>query len=222
MTAMTITEVRRRALQAVIDQRFGGVQSRFGIAVGRQSDYISRLLAGKKQLGERLARDIERALGLELGYLDREPVQIKPDLLTDFVLRRRGVPILSWGSLAEKIAQQEKIIDMASTAATDAAQFAPRPAGIGDTVFALPVQGSAMEPEFREKWLVYVDPAVTPKHGDYVVVLLEGQATPVLRQLQVEGDLNFLRITNSAFPDPMVALGRGQIIGRVVFQARTY
>lgn len=70
---MNIHGTRRRALQALIDRRFGGVQSRFGMAIGRQSDYVSRLVHGHKLLGERLAREIEVILGLDVGELDRDP-----------------------------------------------------------------------------------------------------------------------------------------------------
>jgi hypothetical protein len=52
----TVKDWRRARLRELIDTHYGGVQSRFGSAVDRQSDYVSRLVTGKKDLGERVNR----------------------------------------------------------------------------------------------------------------------------------------------------------------------
>lgn len=215
MPAMTKFETRRRALQHVVNTRFGRVGARFGSAIGRQSDYVSRLLNGKKNLGDRLAEEIEKTLGLEPGELSREP-----DLTASVkVLPVRGraagnlVPILGWEQLVDT--DHRKLMAAAE-------QFTPRPGGVPDHAYALTVRGPAMEPEFRDGWLVIVDSESPVKHGDFVIALAEGRRVPLLRQLVIEGDATYLRAINPTYPEPMIPLGKGRIYGRVSHQTKTY
>lgn len=214
---MKIADVRRQALVALIDRRFGGVQARFGTAVGRQADYVSRLVNGKKALGERLARDIETQLGLELGTLDRLPEgddSVSP--ATGHALAGINVPVIDWALLGPWLTKRT----MDSRAIVD---FAPRPAGLPSRTFALHVRGQAMEPEFRDGWLIFVDDETPVKHGDFVVAVPEGRETPILRQLSIDGDTAYLRAVNRQHPDRLLPLGKkGKIIGRVVYQAKPY
>jgi hypothetical protein len=55
---MDIEQIRRARLRSLIDDRFGGTIAAFACEVGRQGDYFSRVLSGKKGFGEALARDI--------------------------------------------------------------------------------------------------------------------------------------------------------------------
>lgn len=205
-------------MQAIIERRFGGVQARFGTAIGRQSDYVSRLLTGKKALGERLARDIERILGLEPGELDHEPLPLDRLDPTPVPLQLRGaaVPVYAW----ENVVHLDHGTTMNSAVAP--LEYAPRPAGVSEHAYALVVRGPAMEPEFRDGWRVYVEPGAPVKHGDFVVALPEGRKIPVLRQLSIEGDTTYLRCLNPQYPEPMIPLGAGRIIGRVVYQGQAY
>lgn len=218
---MTITDVRRRNLQALVTSRFGGVQSRFGLAIGRQSDYVSRLVTGKKALGDRLAREIEATLNLERGELDR------PSIVDDGVqpavnsyLLGRTVPIITWENLVQFDHDQTR--SMAAKIAAAATDYAPRPSGASESTYALIVRGPAMEPEFRDGWLIYVDETPAVKHGDFVVARPGGHVMPILRQLVVDGDATLLRAVNPSYPDGLTPLGDGKILGKVVYQARAY
>jgi hypothetical protein len=214
---MTTADTRRRALRALIATRFGGVQSRFGSAVGRQSDYVSRLVTGKKHLGERLARDIERILGLDPGHLDREPIELDPVPEVGKSLHfGMSIPLVSWADLVRPDHTAIKKMGSASV------QYLPRPDGVSDSTYALVVRGSAMEPEFRDGWLIYVDPQAPARHNDFVIARLRNHLQPVLRQLMLEGDITYLRALNPQHPGSLVELGGGEILGRVVYQARKY
>jgi SOS-response transcriptional repressor LexA len=214
---MDIASNRRRALQALVERRFGGVQAKFGTAIGRQADYVSRLLSGKKALGEGLAREIEDILRLERGELDREPTSEAGNESGKIrQLGGRTVPILAWENFADISAGP------LMNAARLAVAYVPQPSGVSDHAYALPVRGGAMEPEFRDGWLIYVDDAIPCKHGDYVVARPAGMTLPLLRQLVIEGDSTYLRATNPAYPDTMLPLGDGTIVGRVVYQAKAY
>lgn len=71
---MDIKAVRRARLRRLIQDRFSGVNAKLAEKIERQPDYVSRLLTDKprhrRDLGEKLARDIERKVGLPLGWLD--------------------------------------------------------------------------------------------------------------------------------------------------------
>jgi hypothetical protein len=223
--AMNTTQTRQRALRALIERRFGGVQARFGIAIGRQADYVSRLLSGKKALGERLAREIEATLGLERGELDREPEELGESTIPAPRFAGRLVPIIPFSKMVRLDhgkKEEEQVGSMYPALAQEASDFAPRPAGISETCVAHIVTGPAMEPEFRDGWIIYVDSEFAARHGDYVVVWPAGRDTPVLRQLVDEGGARYLRCLNPGYPEPMVALGDGKIAGRVVYQGKAY
>ena len=224
---MTIAQTRQRALRALIERRFGGVQARFGIAIGRQADYVSRLLSGKKALGEKLAREIEQTLGLSPGELDREPPELESaGPIAAPLASGRRVPILAWESLVQSDHNNKEPMLPALPAAerpvAAIVDYAPRPANVPDNGYALIVRGPAMEPEFRDGWLVFVDDAAQAKHGDFVIARPEGRETPILRQLVIEGDAKYLRCLNASYPEPMLSLGAGKILGRVVYQGKAY
>lgn len=219
---MTITDVRRGNLQRLVNERFGGVQSRFGLAIGRQSDYVSRLVTGKKALGDRLAREIEQTLSLDRGELDRQPIdgrELQP--VESSYLLGRAVPIIRWEDLV-RFDHIPNEIGMDAKIAAAAIDYVPRPSMASTRTYALQVRGPAMEPEFRDGWLVYVDEIPPVEHGDYVVARPEGQIMPILRQLVHDGDKRFLRALNPAYPEGLVPLGDGKILGKVIYQARAY
>ncbi|NBF13058.1 S24 family peptidase [Pseudomonas sp. Fl4BN1] len=71
---MDIREIRKRRLQQLILLRFGGVMARLAEKINRQSSYVARVLSDNSEhsrnIGEKLAREIEVACELEPGYLD--------------------------------------------------------------------------------------------------------------------------------------------------------
>lgn len=69
---MDVKETRRKRLRELIDSRYGGKQAAFAADIERQPDYVSRCLKGTKNIGEDLARIIEKRVRLPLGWLDRD------------------------------------------------------------------------------------------------------------------------------------------------------
>ncbi len=70
---MNIQDIRRQNLRAVIEAEFGGVPARLARALGCQPTSISRLTssaASKRNMGEKMARDIERVSGRPDGWMD--------------------------------------------------------------------------------------------------------------------------------------------------------
>lgn len=72
---MDIYETRRSNLRSLVSSRFNGRIAGLAEAVGKAPSYMSRCLTGKpehrKRIGEQMARDIEKALSLDLLWLDK-------------------------------------------------------------------------------------------------------------------------------------------------------
>jgi phage repressor protein C with HTH and peptisase S24 domain len=83
---------RREALKRLIDERFEGKQSDFARAIGRSASSVWQWLNGHRNVGEKVAREIERKLRLPRGYLDDDPYQFEKDLF-DFLSQVKGQPI---------------------------------------------------------------------------------------------------------------------------------
>lgn len=69
----TISEIRRTNLRAVIDSDFAGVPARLAKALGCQQTSITRLYSqaeSSRNMGDSLARRIEKAAGKPAGWMD--------------------------------------------------------------------------------------------------------------------------------------------------------
>ncbi len=68
MDEIYTTRVER--LRGIIRDEFGGKQASIAAQLGRQPDYISRLLSGRTKLAENLAREFEELLKKPPFWLD--------------------------------------------------------------------------------------------------------------------------------------------------------
>lgn len=72
---MDIKDIRRFRLRKLVLTRFSGKQSAFADAIGRSASYVARLFsenpAHSRNIGEALARDIERLCEVPVGFLDQ-------------------------------------------------------------------------------------------------------------------------------------------------------
>ena len=70
---MNTPDIRRAVLRTLIDRDFGGVARRLALHLGKPDGQINDMLADppRKSFGERIARAIEDAYPLPLGYLDQ-------------------------------------------------------------------------------------------------------------------------------------------------------
>lgn len=63
---------RREALKRLIDERFEGKQAEFARAINRSPSLVWQCLSGHRNIGEKLAREIESKLRLKQGWLDSD------------------------------------------------------------------------------------------------------------------------------------------------------
>lgn len=79
---------RRDRLREVVDSRFGGVNKRFAEAIDLAQPQVSGIISGSRNIGERLARRLERLLDLPPGHLDGVRVIADLDQSSRQALRR--------------------------------------------------------------------------------------------------------------------------------------
>jgi SOS-response transcriptional repressor LexA len=145
----------------------------------------------------------------ETGYL---PVNVEPASMG----KLRTVPVISWVTAG----RWHEVSD-------------PYEAGIaedwvesdvkGSNVFALRVKGDSMEPEFVEGDIIVVNPHVSPKPGDFVIVKNEDNDEAIFKQLKKYGDTYILHPLNPKYPDiELTARHKYRIVGKVVEKKKRY
>lgn len=185
--------VRRANLRTLIDSQFGGRQVDFANAIGRQPDYISRCLSGVKNLGEKLARDIEFKLGLEPHWLDRE----------------RGGAELEPGPELPRFFKKLPVVGTAQLGVDGYWTETGYPVGIGEgyvefvsrdpNAYVLRVRGNSMAPAIKGGNLVVVEPNAEPIPGEYAVVCTRDGRCAVKEYLyRRDGEWHF-RSVNDAY-----------------------
>jgi hypothetical protein len=91
-------DIRHARLQQLIDARFDGVQSAAAAAMGLSVTYMNDLVRERTPIGDRSAKRIERALGLEPGWLDRPRGSSKAVETLEVVVNGKVVLELPLGS----------------------------------------------------------------------------------------------------------------------------
>jgi len=93
-----IGETRKQNLRRLIDERYEGVVQRLAKECNIQHSQLWRVLkdaqvAGQpRYVGEKLARRIERAVGLHNGWMDQDPDRQSSDHITALAERIAGLP----------------------------------------------------------------------------------------------------------------------------------
>lgn len=71
----TVKDVRRANCRYIIDTRYQGVVSRLAKDCGMHSAQLARIFSPaetRREIGDGLARRIEKAIGLETGWMDQQ------------------------------------------------------------------------------------------------------------------------------------------------------
>ena len=158
--------------------------------------YISQLLNGHRNLGEKAARTLEAKFGWPSLTMDlaENDWEIDPETQAHAAMLRatekwrrnptptrhpvvrhvpsnsiREVPVIS---SVQAGLWREAVDAYAPGAGQD---YIVVQAELGDHAFALKVRGDSMEPEFKEGDTIIIDPDVKPSPGDYVVARNDDQ-----------------------------------------------
>lgn len=74
-----------------------------------------------------------------------------------------------------------------------------------------------MQPKYNEGDIIFVDPDAQSRHGSRVVVRLEQDKEATFKELVIEGERQYLRALNPAWPEPVIRIeGEATICGVVI------
>lgn len=153
-----------------------------------------------KGIGDQIAREIERALGLYNGYLDM------PFGLGEFnnatLLSHTGRKLPVIGSIAAGAWCESH----GSFDPRDAEEWIDAPGPVGPRAFILRVEGISMEPKFVEGDKIVVDPSLEALPGHFVAAKRTSDQSATLKQLKQEGGEQFLFAVNPDWPERIIRL----------------
>ena len=166
-------------------------------------------------IGDDLAARLEKAMGKPDGWMDEFHAEelSGPGNAGPGPAAHSLRPLISWvqaGAWTE-IAR--------SFSPEDPEACLPCPVRCSAATFVLRVRGESMEPRFRDGDLIFVDPAVSPDHGRFVVVRGENSNEATFKQLIVEGERKYLKALNPDWPERIIESDSSVVIcGVVVFK----
>lgn len=171
---MEIHAIRLKVLRRQVDT-FPSIAA-FARHYGVDGTYISQLLNGHRNLGEKAARNLERKLDWPPMSMDQavdldESLALETRFSTSLTRQAfsqslrdlRDVPLISF----VQAGLWREAVDSHAPGAGDEYLLTETP--LGPHAFALTVRGESMQPEFREGDTIIVDPDVKPMPGDFVV-----------------------------------------------------
>jgi hypothetical protein len=215
----------------------------FARDLDRANSQVGQWIHGNRQIGEKLAREIERHFGLPEGSLDREGLPSTPVIvgtagrkigaidsrqtvavanLTGDMQRfaavrgTRSVPLVPMRAVRDVV--KNNVAEMHSIG------FPYRPVSdeCSDLSFAVEWSGDANLPDIRDGDELIIDPKAAPSVGDYVLIdAPEEWPEPRVRRLTADGGRRFAVPGNAAWGEtPVRIAGEVEILGVVVYTSR--
>jgi len=125
------------------------------------------------------------------------------------------VPLISWvqaGNFCEAV-------DLFEVGTAE--NWYPCPVNHSKETYILRVQGTSMEPEYRDGDLIFVDPHVQPNHNSDIVLRLVDSNTATFKRLQIVGNEHYVSPINKEWPESVIRITElAQICGVVIFSGR--
>ncbi|MEB5475953.1 LexA family protein [Acinetobacter pollinis] len=217
---MDIIALRRRNLRAVIDTAINSGKSKSDAAFCEHFDlnpsHISQLVKGHGSFGERAARNLEKKIGLEVGFLDKEntPSTEIEKLDNNIVpVTSKLLPVLSW-------VQAGTMTSVETVNRSEISDWLP-PLSIDDPeeCFYLRVVGISNFPTYMEGDYILINPTLCASElisGDLIVVRHNTDAT--FKKLVIESDgRKYLQALNPNFQPNIIEFEEGaELVGLVI------
>lgn len=210
--AERLREVLRTELEKIPDDIEGGKQRALAEKIELSQGYVSDILAGKKD-GLRSLFDILDHLCIDIETVFSRNVGMPPANSHSSPREYGPIPLIDW-----------KTINSNTLPIKGDVVYARVP--VSEETFALTVTDDSMSPRYlpenKEKGKpadkIIVDPAVSVKSGDHVVIRVRGEY--LLREVYFEDDGSYhIVTTNDEWPNYHVPASKSvkiEVIGRVV------
>lgn len=213
-------EIRKANLEALYEERqkaSGMTKAQFAELIDTSPAAFSQLLGPNpnRNIGDKLARKIENALGLSFGWLD---VLHASESKTNVAFRelnetRGSYPVISWVSAGQWMEAVEPYHRRSIDRWYDTTVVC------SEDSFWLDVRGDSMTSpvglSIPEGAAILVDPEVEPRNGKLVVAKLDGDNEATFKKLVIDAGRRFLKPLNPQYPMQEVN-GNCRIIGVVV------
>lgn len=219
---MNIYAIRRKNLQRLINDYAHGNAAEFSRLVNRERSQIGQYLSSTyndgRSIGERVARQIEKSLKINIGYLDNnlaDNANVVPATISE-----RHIPLLDY-------VQAGDFVDSDQNFTMEDVEYLLTDLNLSERAFALQIKGDSMLPEFKEGDRIIVDCEISPKPGDFVVAKNNEQKATFkkyrLLQIDSSGQEVFeLPPLNEDFPSMRSDEHHIQIIGTMVEHRKYY
>jgi SOS-response transcriptional repressor LexA len=179
--------------------------------VGVVGVYVSRIVQGRQVPSDEVIYKLASALDLELERLillaryEKAPEPVKP--VYERLARRRAAEHLGDVSGFDNI----------EMAALGHGREIPQVGMVQAGEFAASEDGDSMEPDFRERDVLIVNPNLEAQNGDYVIAKLTDDNEATFKKLVIHDNLIILRPLNARYEDMVITdTSRVQIVGKVV------
>lgn len=214
----TIQEIRRLNARKLRDGVGGNTY--FATMIDREPTQTSRFMGdgASKNIGDAMARHIEKCFNLPLGWLDQEHqttnVAKSPDV-SDTNRNITLVPVISWVQAGAWTESGFAEVDLSSV------ETYPCPVPCGPMTYILRVIGDSMIDEYRPGDMIFVDPEIPASHGDDVIALMHDSGETTFKRLIEDGCSKYLKALNQSWPEPYIKIdGNCSIIGTVIFSGK--
>lgn len=200
----TVKEIRRENLAELL-REFALNQAEMARRLEVEPAYVSALVTGDRNIGDRTARKIEGKFNKHLGWMDVPRAGTfslhEPNVET-FRPPRALLPLISWVAAGNRAEVNDPYAPGAAEAWIEFDTVASKSA------FCLRVRGESMvRPDgtgFPDGCLVAVEPKRKAKSGDFVVVRFTDSDEATFKQYFIEGQLKYLKPLNHAYPNQIV------------------
>ncbi len=194
---MTIYDTRYKNVRTLLEARALKL-SQFAELLGKSPGQISAFagINPHKNIGDKIAREIEKALNLPKGYLDSSH-ETNASIIQP---TGRRLPVI--GSVTAGIFCEA--FDEFHPGCADEWLEAPGP--VGPNAFILRIEGISMLPKFLDGDKVVIDPSLEASPGCYVVAKRERDQAVTFKQLRREGSEFFLYALNDNWPEQVIRL----------------
>jgi SOS-response transcriptional repressor LexA len=201
---MNVKTIRRENMRALA-KSVGGI-NQLALRLNKAQSQMSHLIgiSPTKNIGDRIAAQVEAAFAKPIGWLDREHYSIEDNQAIyrteqgDSAILCRQVPLISWQEAKEwhQLAYEYR--------PKTPSQLIGTTSDVGEFAFALRVHGDSMEStsgiSFPAGVVIVADPDQIPIHSSFVIVSETKHKEATLKQLASDGNKKYLKPLNPGYP----------------------